>query len=94
MNPNHDHGTHEEIGCLEAIEWLYAWLDGELDDPASIAQLEEHLQHCRSCWSRSKLERALTERIQQGAQAGAGGAGPPRSPESLQRRLRKLMNEF
>lgn len=89
-----EHSPEEDIGCLEAIEWLYAWLDGELDDSESVAQLEHHIEHCRSCWSRSRLERALSQRIREGAGTDQAGEGPRRSPESLRRRLNKLMEEF
>ena len=37
-----------DIGCLRAIEALYAYLDGELEDPGSIEEVEHHLSHCRS----------------------------------------------
>jgi anti-sigma factor (TIGR02949 family) len=61
---HHSHSHDEDVGCLEAIEWLYAWLDGELDR-ASIDQLEKHLQHCKSCYSRKEMEQALTTRIRE-----------------------------
>jgi anti-sigma factor (TIGR02949 family) len=60
----HEHSHDEDIGCLEAIEWLYAWLDGELDQ-ASVDQLEKHLEHCKSCFTRREMERTLTERIKE-----------------------------
>jgi len=76
---------HEDIGCLEAIEALYAWLDGELD-PADRAGFEHHLGHCRSCFSRAEMEKALTERIRETASEKAS--------RGLKSRLRKLMGEF
>lgn len=80
----HDHG--DDIGCLDAIEAFYAYLDGELDDPQSIAGFEHHMSHCRSCFSRAEVEKLLTRRMQESATSGA--------PKSLQERLRKLMDEF
>ena len=38
-----------DIGCLEAIESLYAWLDNELEDTGMTTSLEHHLSHCQSC---------------------------------------------
>ena len=58
--------THD-IGCLQAIEAFYAYLDGELDDPESIADFEHHLGHCRSCFSRIEMEKALNERMRKTA---------------------------
>jgi anti-sigma factor (TIGR02949 family) len=81
----HEH-THEDIGCLEAIEALYAYLDGELGDDVSIEQVEKHMEHCRSCYSRKDVERALTEHIRRSQQKKA--------PDALQSRLRKLMDEL
>ena len=77
--------THD-IGCLRAIEAFYAYLDGELDDPESIADFEHHLGHCRSCFSRVEMEKALNRRMQQSAKK--------ESPEALRDRVSKLMDKF
>lgn len=78
--------SHADIGCLQAIEAFYAYLDGELDDPKSIEAFEHHMSHCRSCYSRADVEKMLTRRMRQSAESKA--------PSELQDRLRKLMNEF
>jgi anti-sigma factor (TIGR02949 family) len=77
---------NHDIGCLQAIEAFYAYLDGELDDPASIADFEHHLEHCRSCFSRVELEKALNERIRKTAKR--------ESPDALRKRVGKLMEKF
>ena len=77
--------THD-IGCLRAIEAFYAYLDGELDDPESIADFEHHLGHCRSCFSRVEMEKALNKRMQQSAKK--------ESPEALRERVSNLMDKF
>jgi anti-sigma factor (TIGR02949 family) len=82
----HSHGhAHDDIGCLEAIEWLYAWLDGELESD-SIEQLEHHLEHCQSCYTRHEMERALTARIKE--------TSGEKTPPSLQDRLNRILDEF
>ena len=81
----HDHKDGDEVGCLDAIEWLYAWLDGELDEH-SISQLEQHISHCRSCFSRRHMELELTARMEKSSKS--------RAPDILQDRLRKLMEGF
>jgi len=85
-----DKRTHEDhghdIGCLEAIEAFYAYLDGELDNPETIAEFEHHLSHCRSCFSRTEMEKALTERIRRTAKR--------ETPDVLRDRVRKLMDKF
>ena len=37
------------ISCAEAVEQLWAYLDGALSDREKAA-LEEHLAFCRVCW--------------------------------------------
>jgi anti-sigma factor (TIGR02949 family) len=80
------HGDPDDIGCLRAIEAFYAYLDGELDEPESIAEFEHHMAHCRSCFSRTQVERMLTDRMKETARSKA--------PEALKSRLRNLMNKF
>ena len=75
--------TPDDIGCLEAIEALYAYIDGELTDEDSIAVVEKHLGHCRSCYSRTQMEKALSEHMKKSSRS--------RAPEKLQKRLRDLM---
>lgn len=80
----------KDIGCLNAIEGLYAWLDGELKDSQSIANIEEHISHCQSCYSRAEMEKLLTKRISKLAKLKTA----EQVPEALQNRLRKLINQF
>ena len=75
-----------DIGCLEAIEALYSYLDGEVKDPHSLAAIEHHLGHCRSCFSRLELERALTEHARKAARSEA--------PATLQSRLKDLLGKI
>jgi len=75
-----------DIGCLQAIEAFYAYLDGELADPESIEEFEHHLGHCRSCYSRIEMEQALNERLRKTAQK--------ETPEELRDRVSKLMTKF
>jgi anti-sigma factor (TIGR02949 family) len=82
---NHTNHDHEDIGCIEAIEALYAYLDGELDE-ASREDFERHMSHCRSCYSRAQMERALSERMKQEGKATA--------PAELQSRLKALIDDF
>jgi len=86
--PEHpkDHADHDDIGCLQAIEFFYAYLDGELDDPISVAEFEHHMAHCRSCFSRAQVERMLTARLKETAR--------PQTPATLKSRLRNLMDKF
>jgi len=86
VNDDKKHAAHDDIGCLEAIETLYAYLDGELDDDISIDQVEKHMEHCRSCYSRKDVERVLSEHIKK--------ANRKEMPAALRSRLRRLMTDF
>lgn len=48
--------------CEDALRMLAAYLDGELDD-GHRHELDDHLQRCRSCYSRSEFERRLKEQL-------------------------------
>ena len=79
--------THQQdIGCLQAIEAFYAYLDGEIEDPKSIEEFEHHMRHCRSCYSRADVEKLLSQRI--------AGSSKAKAPELLQNRLRDLMEKI
>ena len=86
MTSDNEQSDIEDIDCTQAIGELYAYLDDEIDDIESLRKLEKHLEHCHSCFTRTEVERALTERIQQAAKSKA--------PESLQDRLRDLVDKF
>lgn len=84
---SHSHGPDsDDIGCLEAIEALYAYLDGEIEDPVELQAIEHHLGHCRSCFSRMELERTLT--------AHARESGSSEAPQALQARLKDLLGKL
>ena len=86
MNSDENSHNHDDIGCLEAIEAFYAYLDGELSDPKAIEDFEHHMSHCRSCYSRADVERLLNKRLRDGENTKA--------PADLRNRVRRLMDEF
>lgn len=85
MNIEND-GFVDDVGCLEVLEMLYAYIDGELDDPDTIAQLEHHMGHCRSCFSRAEFERALVRHVRK--------KEATRAPDSLKNRMEELIEKF
>ena len=86
MSDDRDNHEIDDIGCIDAINDLYAYLDGELDAPEAVAKFEHHLEHCSACYSRIELETALGRLIRVGGEAPA--------PGRLQRRLRKLIDDI
>ena len=83
-----------DIDCMEAIESLYAWLDSELDDTEMTVNLEHHLRHCKNCWSRAEMEKALTEHIKRSAATQSEAEQSNQTPGTLQTRLDDLLNKL
>lgn len=75
----------DRIECEEAVRRLARYLDGELGADGA-AELERHLETCRSCWSRAEFERRLK------AQVAALGEQEVRS--GFERRIRDLLGQF
>jgi anti-sigma factor (TIGR02949 family) len=72
--------------CLEAFDLLYAYLNEEIENEETLARIEHHLGHCKSCCSRAEMERQINERLKQ--------AGKDKTPESLQKRIRGLIDDL
>lgn len=71
--------------CEEVLEQLLAYLDRELDD-TTWAEVEQHLERCRGCFSRAEFERKLKARVR--------AAGESAAPGSLRARIRHLIETF
>jgi len=81
-----DHQHDDEIDCTIAIEQFYAYLDDELKNADDIAKFEQHIDHCKSCFTRLQLEQALNTRMRQNE--------TKEIPNSLERRLKNLIKNF
>ena len=86
MTNESDNPEVNEIDCLEAFDHLYAYLNNEITDPVDLANIEHHLSHCKSCFSRAQMERELNQRIRESAKSDI--------PTSLKSRLHKLMDDL
>lgn len=53
-----------DVDCNQALERLYTFLDGELDD-ARRADISEHLDKCAPCLGLSDFERDLRHVVAQ-----------------------------
>ena len=76
----------ESIGCEEALDRLAAFLDRELE-PTEAAEMERHLEACRSCFSRAEFEKRLRERIRSDLAVGTVSA-------DFEERIRSLLREL
>jgi len=73
------------LTCEEVLKHLVAYLDHESDAHAA-AEIQRHLEQCRSCFSRAEFEKQLKARVR--------AAGSRNAPERLRARIRKLVDEF
>ena len=74
-----------EIDCDEVMRQLFDYLDNEVDITAQD-EIHQHVEECRSCFSRVEFEKQLKGKVQ--------GAGKDSAPESLKNKLADLMKEF
>ena len=72
--------------CLEAFDHVYAYLNNEIEDPETLARIEHHLSHCKSCYSRAEMERKINRRLKQARQS--------RASDQLRNRLKNLIDDF
>ena len=73
------------LTCEEALRFLAAYLDGELDG-ATPGEIEAHLIRCRSCYSRAEFERRMKAQL---ATLGRSDVRP-----EFTDRIRRLLNQF
>ncbi|MEW8034259.1 MAG: zf-HC2 domain-containing protein [Candidatus Thiodiazotropha endolucinida] len=72
--------------CLEAFDHVYAYINNELKDEEAIKQLEHHLRHCKSCFSRAQMERKINERLKK--------TSKPKVPKTLRKRVKNLIDNY
>ena len=86
MTNKSDKPETNDIDCIEAFDHLYAYLNNELTNPVDISNIEHHLSHCKSCFSRAQMERELNQRMKE--------SGEDEIPESLKNRLNSIMDDL
>jgi anti-sigma factor (TIGR02949 family) len=73
------------LSCEEALRLLAEYLDGELHGPLN-ATVEQHLEHCRGCFSRAEFERQLRGKMASLARVNISGA--------FEERIRSIIDRF
>jgi len=76
--------SEPSVKCEEVLKHLIAYLDRETD-AHTAAEIEQHLEQCRSCYSRAEFERRLKAHVR--------AAGSRSAPERLRARIRKLVDD-
>lgn len=75
------------MGCSETREYLFAFLDNELDAPLSI-ELQMHLERCHDCAREVEIERAI--RRQLGCALEQSGNQPSLDDKTLRRTVEHI----
>ena len=86
MTNESDKPDVNEIDCLEAFDHLYAYLNNEITNPVDLVNVEHHLSHCKSCYSRAQMERKLNQRLKE--------TGDKELPDAVQNRLRNVLSQL
>jgi len=86
MTNESDTNEINDIDCLEAFDYLYAYVNGELKEPKELAAIEHHIGHCMSCFSRSQIEGELNKRLK--------NAGRDKTPDTLKNKMLKLLENI
>jgi mycothiol system anti-sigma-R factor len=73
------------IDCEEALRRLFEYLDAELRGE-SQREMDQHLERCRSCFSRVEFEKRL--------KTYTAEAGREPVPSDLELRIRKVLSGF
>ncbi|MDH5772058.1 MAG: mycothiol system anti-sigma-R factor [Rhodospirillaceae bacterium] len=82
----HDHEKDgNALDCKEVVKKIFEYLDGELDEHTH-ADIEHHMDHCRSCFSRAEFEAELKNKVKNNAEEKA--------PDELKNRIDKLIGNF
>ena len=74
------------IGCQEALQRLYEYLDGELT-PETTAEVRRHIELCAGCYPEVRNATEFRDALHRAAQ------GQPLCPESLRRKIAAMLRE-
>ena len=77
--------SDRELSCEEALRFLAAYIDGELDSAAD-GDVGRHLERCQSCYSRADFERRLKDRLAR--------LGEAKVPPEFAARVQRLIDTF
>lgn len=74
--------------CGEIREYMFAFLDNELDVPLSI-EFQRHVELCHDCAREVEIEWAIKGRLSE--KLGTADHGPPQADRGDQRRLKRTL---
>lgn len=76
---------NEAMGCRDALEKVYDFLDGEID-PGLAAEVEEHFRVCSRCYPHLKMEECFRRRMRE-------AVSRPEVPAGLRNRVMEVLSK-
>lgn len=76
----------EPIGCQEALQRLYEYLDGELT-PASAQEVRHHIEVCEACYPGVRFTTEFRDALHRAAR------GQPVCPDALRKKIAGLLEQ-
>ena len=73
------------LDCDDVLKKVFDFLDHEVD-AAGVAELEEHLDLCRTCFDRVEFEKRLRERMREKTFHAC--------PDALKNRIQGLLDTY
>ena len=74
------------IGCQEALQRLYEYLDGELT-PETTEEVRRHIELCAACYPGVRTATEFRDALHRAAQ------GQPLCPDDLRRKVADMLRE-
>lgn len=47
------------MNCLDSLDQIFSFIDGQIDDKEMLEEIEEHLQFCRRCYDIVQFEKKV-----------------------------------
>jgi anti-sigma factor (TIGR02949 family) len=52
------------MDCLDSLDQIFSFIDGQIDDEELIAEIEEHIKYCRRCYDVVEFEKRIQSFVQ------------------------------
>jgi len=75
------------MNCLESLDMIFAYIDGQITDQETLDEIEEHLRHCRRCYNVVMFEKRVQSFVQDACRC-------EEVPLEAYDRARKILNRF
>lgn len=75
------------MSCLESLDQIFAYIDGQISEKEVMEEIEEHLRHCKRCWDVVDFEKRVQTFVKK-------QACEEDMPEEALDRAHNILNKF